>query len=50
MAIYRRKVKTAFRYGSYRISVYRGIENGKKFYHFETFEGRNQDARKRELN
>lgn len=48
MAIYRRKGKDKVPFGSYRISVYKGIENGKKIYHVETFDGRIQDARKRE--
>lgn len=50
MAIFRRKDKDGNGYGSYRISVYKGIDEktGKKDYYWETFTGNIQQARERE--
>ncbi len=49
MAIIKRKDIHGDNFGSYRISVYKGKDkNGKKLYHWETFDGNKQQALKRE--
>ena len=49
MAITKRKDKDGNKFGSYRISVYKGQdENGKKLWHWETFDGNIKQARERE--
>jgi hypothetical protein len=49
MTIYKRKGKDGSPFGSYRICVYLGKKkNGKKLYHWETFDGPIHKARERQ--